>query len=166
MERGPPVCLVIIVRQPIAGLSQRALEHFTARARQAAGLHARVNVVLTTSGEVRALNRAFRGKDEPTDVLSFPAIFPEAFAGDIVISCPMARRNAQRLGHAAAQEIKILVLHGLLHLAGYDHENDRGRMARKEARLRRELRLPPTLIERAQPPAAVPHSGKRRGKRW
>ena len=148
------------------GLSARSLERFTARARQAAGLRAPVNVVLTTSRKVRALNRVFRGKDEPTDVLSFPALPGPAndVAGDIVISAEVARRSAQQLGHAAAAEIKILILHGVLHLAGYDHETDGGRMARKEARLRRELRLPVSLIERTQPGAAVPQGG-RRGKR-
>src|SRR5512138_110141 len=98
--RSPPVHFVTILRKPIVGLSEGALERFTARARRAAGLRARVNVVLTTSREVRALNRAFRGHDEPTDVLSFPAIAasPEKFAGDIVISAEVARRNARQLG--------------------------------------------------------------------
>ncbi len=155
---------MIIVRQPIEGLSERSLERFTVRARRAAGLRAGVNVVLTTSREVRALNRAFRGHDAPTDVLSFPALASPAdnFAGDIVISVAVARRNARQLRHDPAEEVKILVLHGLLHLAGYDHEKDNGRMACREARLRRELRLPESLIERAQPGSAVPH---RRGKR-
>lgn len=110
-----------------------------------------VNVVLTTSREVRTLNRSFRGNDEATDVLSFPPIPNQEnnFAGDIVISADVARQNARRLGHTSADEVKILVLHGVLHLAGYDHENDRGEMARKEAHLRRQLRLPSSLTERA-----------------
>ncbi len=152
-RRCPPVCLVIIIRKPIAGLSERSLARFTLRACRASGLHGRVNVVVSSSHEIRGLNRCFRGKDTPTDVLSFPPVSDLAgrFAGDIIISAEMARQNARRLGHAAADEVKILVLHGVLHLAGYDHEADAGRMARQEARLRRELRLPTSLIERVDP---------------
>ncbi len=126
-------------------------------------MRAQVNVVLTTSRDIRALNRRFRSKDEPTDVLSFPAIASDGFAGDIVISAEIARRNARELRHAAADEVKILVLHGILHLAGYDHETDNGRMARKEARLRKELDLPLSLIERAH--LRVVASPRRRGTR-
>jgi probable rRNA maturation factor len=71
------------------------------------------------------------------------------YAGDIAISAEIAANNARSLGHTAAEEIKILVLHGILHLRGYDHERDDGRMARREEKLRRELRLPIGLIERA-----------------
>jgi probable rRNA maturation factor len=84
-------------------------------------------------------------------VLSFPAIpgLMEDFAGDVAISAEIAARNARRLGHTAAEEIRILTLHGLLHLAGYDHERDGGEMERKEARLRKSLGLPVGLIERS-----------------
>ena len=99
---------------------------------------------------MRALNRRFRGQDRATDVLSFPAELAgrRKYAGDVAISAEIAAQNARRLGHAAADEIKILVLHGLLHLAGYDHETDNGAMAHKEQRLRRQLRHPVALIER------------------
>ena len=70
-------------------------------------------------------------------------------SGDIAISAEIAASNAGRLGHSAGDELKILILHGLLHLAGYDHETDAGEMAREEARLRRALRLPVALIERS-----------------
>ena len=114
------------------------------------GLHGVSNILVTTSRELRALNRRFRGKDQPTDVLSFSPEpgFGDTFAGDIAISAEIARQNARSLGHSDAQEIKILVLHGVLHLAGYDHENDNGVMAAKEAKLRRTLGLPVGLIER------------------
>jgi probable rRNA maturation factor len=146
---------LVILEKEVAALSAAALERFVRRARRAAGLQGSVNVLVTTGRAVRALNQRFRGKHKDTDVLSFPA--PQhgrkgAFAGDIAISAEIAARNAERLGHSTAQEIKILVLHGILHLAGYDHERDNGRMARKEAKLRQVLRLPGSLIERAQGP--------------
>ncbi len=154
---------MIIVRRHIEGLTERSLERFATYARRAAGMRAQVNVVLTSDREIHGLNRCFRGIDEPTDVLSFPAITPGGFAGDIVISADIARRNARELGHEPSEEVKILVLHGILHLAGYDHETDNGRMARKEAQLRKELNLPLSLIERAHLRVlSVPH---RRGKR-
>ena len=80
-------------------------------------------------------------------------------AGDIAISAEIAAQNARHLGHSAAQEIKILVLHGILHLAGYDHESDRGTMARKEVRLRKSLGLPSGLIERSGLRASSGRSG-------
>ena len=99
---------------------------------------------------MRSLNHRFRDKDKATDVLSFPAL-PEVkkkFAGDLAISVEIASRNARELGHSTANEIKILALHGVLHLAGYDHERDAGEMARTELRLRQAFRLPCSLIER------------------
>ena len=95
----------------------------------------------------RALNRAHRGKATPTDVLSFPSDEPR-FLGDIVIADGVARRQAVRAGHAFGVEARVLALHGLLHLLGYDHETDQGRMKRLEARLRRDAGLREGLIER------------------
>jgi probable rRNA maturation factor len=96
------------------------------------------------------LNGRFRKKDAATDVLSFPAAPNPGtkMAGDIAISAEIAVRNAKRAGHSEVEEIKILALHGILHLAGFDHERDNGEMAREEARLRNALRLPTGLIER------------------
>jgi probable rRNA maturation factor len=107
---------------------------------------------VTSSRELQRLNHRFRGKNKPTDVLSFPAMpgLIQSFAGDVAISAEIAARNARRLGHTAAEEIRILTLHGLLHLAGYDHELDGGEMERKEARLRKALGLPVGLIERSE----------------
>jgi probable rRNA maturation factor len=82
------------------------------------------------------------------------------FAGDVAISAEIARQNARRLGHTAGEEIRILVLHGMLHLAGYDHELDTGEMQREEARLRKSLGLPVGLIERS-----VRSPGAKRGRK-
>ena len=144
---------MVIVRKRVAGVSEVALARFVTRARRAARLRGAVNVLLTSNRELRALNSRFRGKDKPTDVLSFPAVLglPNAFAGDVAISAEMAAHNARLLGHSASEEIKILALHGMLHLAGYDHERDHGEMARAEERLRKFLRLPVGLIDRRQP---------------
>jgi probable rRNA maturation factor len=142
---------MLIIRKAAPGIIQRALAQFTQRARKAAGLRGQVNVVLTSSRDLRALNRRFRGKDQPTDVLSFPPIpiVAEKFSGDIVISTEIALRNARFYRHPPAQELKILILHGILHLAGMDHESDRGRMARREESLRRQLGLSNGLIARS-----------------
>jgi len=137
-------------------MNRSSLERFVLRARRAAGLRDLVNVLVTSNSELQSLNRQFLGKDKPTDVLSFSAA-PAAHskskrvAGEVAISADIARQNAARLGHSVADEVKILVLHGILHLAGYDHERDNGEMARREKRLRRQLNLEAALIERAQP---------------
>jgi probable rRNA maturation factor len=130
--------------------SVRILARFLGEAEAAVRLRGQVSILLTTDRKIRALNRRFRGKDKATDVLSFPA--PEAVAGevagDLAISVPTARRQARERGHPLAAEIKVLILHGLLHLAGFDHEHDTGQMARRERQLRARLRLPQGLIER------------------
>jgi probable rRNA maturation factor len=142
---------VVTLKRRRAGLSGAMLEGFVLRARRVVGLKGTVNVLVMGSSEMRVLNRRFGGKDKPTDVLSFPALAQiegGKFAGDVAVCADIAARNARRLGHSAVEEVKILTLHGVLHLAGYDHESDNGRMARKESKLRRELGLPTGLIER------------------
>lgn len=136
------------LKKKIAGVSVVSLQHFVLRARKAARLKGRVDVLLTTSSEMRSLNARFRGKNKPTDVLSFPAADRTPLAGEIAISAEIALDNARRLGHSPDKEVKVLVLHGILHLAGFDHERDNGQMARKEANLRRVLKLPESLTER------------------
>src|SRR5258706_7428502 len=106
--------------------------------------------LVTGDAEVRRLNRRFRGKNSATDVLSFPSSEKNGFAGDLAISVDRARRQAAEHGHSLEDELRILSLHGALHLTGLDHANDAGRMARSEARWRRRLRLPTGLIERAR----------------
>jgi probable rRNA maturation factor len=137
--------------------------------RRAAPRRARgeVTVALVSDARMRALNRMYRGKDYATDVLSFPAEkgrkgrkgrkgfplqpFPPLLPtlGDIVIATGVARRQARDLGHSLAVELRILSLHGLLHLLGYDHERDRGRMRTLEQRLLRQSGVRNGLIERA-----------------
>ena len=106
--------------------------------------------LLADDRELRRLNRQFLGKDYPTDVLSFPEPGPDEFLGELAISVERAKEQAKLLGHTIEEEIKILMLHGVLHLLGMDHEQDRGRMARAETRLRKKLGLPAGLIERVR----------------
>jgi len=134
--------------------SARTLARFLVAAQTALRLRGEVTVLLTTDAAIRKLNRRFRGKNKATDVLSFPAenlpYAREKTAGDLAINVPTARRQGTACGHSLTTEIKVLILHGLLHLAGYDHETDSGRMARRELKLRAQLKLPRGLIERAE----------------
>lgn len=107
--------------------------------------------LITGDQELRRLNRTFRKKDRPTDVLSFPAPGGRPELGDIAISYQRARQQAQQLAHSTAEELRILMLHGALHLTGLDHDRDRGQMAAAERRWRKRFGLPSGLIERARP---------------
>lgn len=132
------------------------LEPFLEQAIRAIKLRGDVSVLLTGDKQIRRWNREFRGKNKATDVLSFPAApldgpegsIPAPIAGDLAISVETADRQAAEHGHTLAEEIRILLLHGTLHLAGYDHETDNGEMARLEQRLRAKLGLKSALIER------------------
>lgn len=139
--------------KPPALPSTRTLARFLSRAQDAVGLRGQVTVLLTSDAAMRDLNRRFRGKDRPTDVLSFPSEHlvrgTEKIAGDLAIGVETAQRQSVEQGHALGTEIRVLMLHGLLHLAGYDHEIDAGAMERREQRLRARLGLPLGLIERA-----------------
>ena len=153
---------MILNRQRAVRVARRPLELFLARVRRELGLgEADVTICFVSDAEIARMNQAFRRKKGPTDVLSFPAVdrrvpvsFPprpapgsrfrskaQAFLGDVAISPATARRNAKRLGRTLPSELQILILHGVLHLLGYDHETDRGQMDRIEARLRRKLGL-------------------------
>ena len=130
---------------------RRELARFLREAIEATGLEGDVSVLLTSDVEIRALNRQYRGKDKATDVLSFPAAYPgSGAAGDLAISLETALRQADERQETLEMEIKVLLLHGLLHLAGYDHETDNGTMHRKEMQLRRKFGLAAGLIERTQ----------------
>ncbi len=133
-------------------LVRRGLEAFARQLRETAGQGRGFHCLLTDDRELRRLNREFRGRDYPTDVLSFPESDEpgRAFLGELAISAERAREQAARYGHRAEDEIRILMLHGVLHLTGFDHERDRGRMARAEARWRTRLGLPAGLIERTK----------------
>ncbi len=195
MQSVTPGALLVIVHKAVEGVNVAMLARFLNCGRRTLKLGGEVTLLLTSSAQLRRLNREFRRQDYPTDVLSFPSEVPPqrhyptsvpitpasrtrrgprqkrdgtwgpeqrqklpspgtraGYAGDIAISADIARRNGRLLGHGAAIEIKTLILHGLLHLAGYDHESDNGRMARKEALLRRALGLPEGLIERTNKP--------------
>jgi probable rRNA maturation factor len=137
--------------------SALTLARFLSKAQRAVRLKGQVTVLLTTDAAIAKLNRQFRGKNKATDVLSFPAegLGAEGIAGDVAISVTTAMGQAREQGHSLSTEIKVLILHGLLHLAGYDHEaDDGGKMARREGLLRGRLGLPQGLIERAG--AAMP----------
>jgi probable rRNA maturation factor len=115
-----------------------------------------VSVAIVSDRRMRALNRQFRGKDKVTDVLSFPSdpstslrASDRSFMGDIIIASGVAKQQAKAAGHSVQTEIRVLALHGLLHLLGYDHEHDDGKMARFEAKLRKKAGLKEGLIERA-----------------
>jgi probable rRNA maturation factor len=153
-------------KSPVAPLqlpSVRTLAQFLTRAQAAVRLRGQVTVLVTSDAAMRDLNRRFRGKNESTDVLSFPSEHlvrgAEKIAGDVAISVEMAIRQSVEQGHSLAVEIKVLMLHGLLHLAGYDHETDAGEMRRRERSLRGRLGLPLGLIERSTSPT---HSQKAR----
>jgi probable rRNA maturation factor len=114
-----------------------------------------VTVALVGDAVIRRLNHEFRGVDRVTDVLSFPADEParrsgrrRPMLGDVVIASGRAASQARQAGHPIGTELRVLALHGLLHLAGYDHDSDDGRMARRERQLRRRGGLPAGLIER------------------
>lgn len=142
---------------PPALPAARTLQRFLDAASAAIPLRGQVTVLITGDRGIRKLNRQYRGKNKATDVLSFPASQPEKvrrtqprIAGDLAISIDMAARQALALEHSLAIELKVLMLHGLLHLAGFDHEADKGEMAARELLLRRKLRLPGGLIERTE----------------
>jgi probable rRNA maturation factor len=135
---------MVILEKKVEGAAVTELNRFVLKAQSLAGVRGEVGVLIAGSDRIQELNRRFRRKHKPTDVLSFP----RTEGGDIAISADIAGENARLYGHSLAQELKVLILHGLLHLAGYDHERDNGRMAAREERLRAQLKLPAALIER------------------
>lgn len=154
----------------LQGITRTAVSRFLTRAQKAVGLNGEVHVLLADDATLKRLNKTFRGKDKATDVLSFPAgpstVFfgePDApeLAGDLAVSLETASRQASRFGHTLADEVRILLLHGLLHLAGFDHETDSGEMAAREGGLREQLGLPAGLIARVAKPAPQKATVKR-----
>ena len=142
--------------KPLRLPSTRTLAQFLTQAQTAVRLRGQVTVLLTSDAAMRDLNARFRGKNQPTDVLSFRSEHlvrgTENVAGDVAISVETAQRQCAEQGHSLAIEIKVLMLHGLLHLAGHDHETDAGEMQRRERSLRARLGLPLGLIESAASP--------------
>jgi len=132
----------VTLRNPlrISGLGARRLRRWLeGMVRELAPDRTSLAVLLTSDRELRRLNAVYRGKDSVTDVLSFPGErSPDgAHLGDIAVSVPAARRQAARAGHSLVRELEILLLHGVLHCLGHDHEHDDGTMDRLERRLRR-----------------------------
>ncbi|HEY1337957.1 MAG TPA: rRNA maturation RNase YbeY [Bryobacteraceae bacterium] len=167
----------VAFRRPAADVRPRALAAFARKLEREVAKGRPFDAMITGDAELRRLNREFRGKDYPTDVLSFPegegwkekirkhpcrplkgpggkaardvpGFFPTPTMGSIAISLGRARAQARTFGHSTEEEVRILMLHGVLHLLGYDHETNDGRMARAEKRWRGRLRLPNGLIER------------------
>ena len=161
---------MILNRQRRIRVPLKQLERFLARAQKQVRVPAyALTVCLVTDAEIARWNRGYRGKQGPTDVLSFPAnaksktrkarrsrsngsffdspasrsssAAPHNYLGDIAIAPAVARRNARQFGRTFEDEMRILILHGMLHLMGYDHETDTGQMDRRERRLRRTLGL-------------------------
>jgi probable rRNA maturation factor len=141
MARGGESSLgvVLIDRQRRRRVDATRLRRVLERAAAALRVSGEVTLVLAGDGTLRRLNREYRRRDRPTDVLSFTGSGGREGLGDIVISVPTAERNARGEGRRLAQELEILALHGFLHLLGYDHETDDGAMDRLEGRLRRRL---------------------------
>jgi probable rRNA maturation factor len=137
-----------------SSVSRPALDAFVRRAKTRIGLTGQVNILLADDATLRNLNREYRGKDKATDVLSFPGLqiegMPESSSGDLAVSLDTAARQAAEHGHSLQTEVKILLLHGLLHLAGFNHETDAGEMRQREAELRARFRLPVGLITRSE----------------
>jgi probable rRNA maturation factor len=150
---------IVLFRRAPAELNRRKLEGFARTLRAEVAKGAGFTCLVTGDAELRRLNRDFLGKDYPTDVLSFPVgqASQPVLLGEIAISAARARKQSNALGHTIENEICILMLHGLLHLRGMDHETDQGQMRRAESRWRQRLGLPAGLIERTttshQPPA-------------
>ena len=154
----------VTFRRAPAGLKRRPVEKFARELEEVVANGRAFDCLITGDAELRRLNREFRGKDYSTDVLSFPISFvaagvptgqarvPAPPIGSIAISLGRARAQAREFGHTVEDEIRILMLHGVLHLLGYDHEGDNGQMARTEKRWRARLGLPTGLIERASFP--------------
>ncbi len=136
---------MLISEIAIKDVSASMIQRFARQAQKLAKVPGEVDILISGNKRLQELNRRFRRKNKPTDVLSFP----RPTGGDIAISADIARQNAALYGHTLAEELKVLILHGMLHLAGHDHESDNGQMARVEARLRTQLKLPASLIDRA-----------------
>ncbi len=131
--------VVLLSRQKRRRVDAARLRRVLLRAGETLGASGEISVVLAGDRLLQRLNRDYRGRDRPTDVLSFPGDGESGGLGDIVISVETAARNARALGRSLPQELDVLALHGLLHVLGYDHETDDGTMKRLERRLRRRL---------------------------
>jgi probable rRNA maturation factor len=140
----------VIFRRVPPDVRPRSIQSFARKLQHDVTKGRSFDALITGDAELRRLNREFRGKDYPTDVLSFPSAESAGSLGDLAISAARARAQAREFGHSTEDEIRILMLHGVLHLTGMDHETDAGAMARAEKRWRTRLGLPNGLIERVR----------------
>jgi probable rRNA maturation factor len=147
---GSPGGSSVLFRRSPASLRKRIIERFARTLETEVAKGRAFECLVTGDAELQRLNHRFRGKDQPTDVLSFPAAEPDSTLGSIAISLRRAATQAREFGHSTEDEVRILMLHGVLHLMGMDHESDAGRMARAEKRWRAKLGLPTGLIARTQ----------------
>jgi probable rRNA maturation factor len=143
----PPEDSTFLFRHPDRKILRRPLREFWLELVRQFALPG-ATCLISTDSELRALNQRFRGKNYATDVLSFPAY--SGAPGEIAISLDHARAQAVEHGHSPDEELRILMLHGALHLTGMDHETDSGEMARAESRWRRRLGLSAGLVERSK----------------
>ena len=151
----------VTFRRVPAGVRPLALQRFARRLQRDLCRGRNFDCLITTDTELQRLNRTFRNKNYATDVLSFPSTHPGSL-GDVAISYARARSQARDNGHSPETEVRILMLHGVLHLLGMDHETDNGRMARAEKRWRTRLSLPNGLIERTSSArTSAPSAGPR-----
>jgi probable rRNA maturation factor len=139
MEPARRLSVLVLNRQRRRRVDRRRLRVVLEGAARALGVAGELSLVIAGDAALRRLNARYRGKDAPTDVLSFPGPGGEAGLGDVVISVESAARNARALGRSLGRELEVLALHGFLHALGYDHEADDGEMRRLEGRLRRRL---------------------------
>jgi probable rRNA maturation factor len=147
---SPPEDNMVLFRRAPAGLGRSSLNDFARKLRDEVAGGRPFQCLITDDRELRRLNAQFLGKDFPTDVLSFPEAHPDGGLGEIAVSAQRAAEQAAEHGHGVEEELRILMLHGVLHLMGMDHETDRGRMRRAETEWRRKLGLPAGLIERVR----------------
>lgn len=148
-DPGPPSLLLF--RHSSRRVQRRPLRDFLSRTVRRIAPGRAVTCLITTDEELRKLNWRFRHKDYPTDILSFPTSSRSTELGEMAISFDRACEQAAREGHGVDEELRILILHGVLHLRGMDHESDSGEMARAERAWRKRLGLPSGLIERSRP---------------
>jgi len=136
---------------------KRLLTRFARRLSASVAQGKHFECLITDDRELQRLNKSFLKHDYPTDVLSFPAADQMFSIGECAISVDRAEEQGRQFGHSLIQEIEILMLHGVLHLMGFDHEEDSGAMAQAEQKWRTELKLVQTLIRRSEPaePAAL-----------
>jgi probable rRNA maturation factor len=138
----------VLFQVPARGIRRLEIREFACRVQQEVAAGHTFTCLVTSDAELAAWNRQYRKKNYPTDVLSFPSGNPNEGIGELAISFDRAREQALEHGHSSAEELRILMLHGVLHLIGLDHERDNGQMAKAERRWRKHYGLPAGLIER------------------